>query len=69
MLIRKVAPMAEPVQLSDVKLGLDSSLSEQQISVDQVEVTSLQIERDPNFGTDPYNCTGQHCIADIGKDQ
>ena len=69
MLIRKAAPMAELVRLSDANLATDPSLSEKKQTVEKVEVTSLQIERDPNFGTDPYNCTGQHCIADIGKDQ
>ena len=69
MLIRKAAPMAELVRLSDANLATDPPLSEKKQTVEKVEVTSLQIERDPNFGTDPYNCTGQHCIADIGKDQ
>ena len=69
MLIRKAAPMAELVRLSDANLAVDPPLSEKKQTVEKVEVTSLQIERDPNFGTDPYNCTGQHCIADIGKDQ
>ncbi len=68
MLIRKVAPMAEPVQLSDENLAIDPSDAGQQPAADQVEVTSLQIQQDPDFGSDPYNCTGQHCIADVVKD-
>ncbi len=69
MLIRKVAPMAALVRLPIVNLTVDPQLTETTRAADQVEVTSLQIEREPNFGSDPYNCTGQHCIADIGKDQ
>ena len=68
MLIRKVAPMAEPVRLSDENLAIDPSDVGQQPAADQVEVTSLQIQPDPDFGSDPYNCTGQHCIADVVKD-
>ncbi len=69
MLIRKVAPMAALVRLPNVNLTVDPQLAQSARAADQVEVTSLQIEREPNFGGDPYNCTGQHCITDIGKDQ
>lgn len=69
MLNRKVAPMAALVRLPIVNLTVDPQLTEATRAADQVEVTSLQIEPEPNFGSDPYNCTGQHCIANIGKDQ
>jgi len=69
MLIRKVAPMAALVRLPVVNLTVDPQPTKTTRAADQVEVTSLRIEQEPNFGGDPYNCTGQHCIADIGKDQ
>jgi hypothetical protein len=69
MLIRKVRPFVEPIQLSEVYLCVDPEIVEQQRLVSQIEVTSLRIEQDPDFGTDPYNCTGQHCVKDIVNDR
>lgn len=33
----------------------------------QAEITSLEIEVDPEIGCDPYNSTGQFCIEDLKK--
>jgi len=35
----------------------------------QVEITSLEIEVDPEIGCDPYNSTGQFCVEEIKKFQ
>jgi hypothetical protein len=69
MLIRKVRPFTEPVQQAEVYLCVDPQVVEQQRLVGQIEVTSLQIAEDSSFDTDPYNCTGQHCIVDIVKER
>jgi hypothetical protein len=69
MLSRKVRPFAKPVHQAEVYLQVDPELVEQQQLLSRVEVTSLQIEEDQNFDTDPYNCTGQHCVADIVKER
>ena len=68
MLSRKVPPMAEPVRLSEAHLPVGPVATEQPSLLDQVEVTSLRIAQDPDVDTDPYNCTGQHCVVDIVKD-
>jgi hypothetical protein len=69
MLIRKVSPMVAPVRLSEARLPVDAATSEQRQLVSQVEVTSLQIEQEPDAGSDPYNCTGQFCVVDLAKDK
>lgn len=69
MLIRKVRPFAEPVRQAEVYMCVDPKVVEQQRLVSQVEVMSLKIEQDSAVDTDPYNCTGQHCVADIVKDR
>ena len=69
MLIQKVTPIIESGRLSDAQLPVDPDVAEQQRLVSEVEVTSLQIEQDPDAGSDPYNCTGQFCVADIVKDR
>ncbi len=67
MLIRKVRAFAEPVRLPAVHLCVDPKVVEQQRLVSQVEVMSLKIEQNSAIDTDPYNCTGQHCIVDIKR--
>jgi hypothetical protein len=69
MLSRKVRHFAEPVQQAEVYLPVDPEVVKKQRLLIQVKVMSLQIEKDQNFGTDPYNCTGQHCIVDIVKER
>lgn len=69
MLIRKVRSFAEPIHQSEVYLCVDPVVVEQQRLLGQIEVTSLQIAEDSSFDTDPYNCTGQHCIVDIVKER
>ena len=69
MLSRKVRPFAEPVHQAEVYLCVDPQVVEQQRLVSKIEVTSLQIAENSDFDTDPYNCTGQHCIVDIVKDR
>ncbi len=67
MLIRKVRPFAEPVRQVEAYLCVDPKVVEQQRLVSQVEVMSLKIEQNSDIDTDPYNCTGQHCIVDIKR--
>jgi hypothetical protein len=69
MLNEKVTPFTAAGRLSDARLPVDPAIAEQQKLVSEVEVTSLQIEQDPDIGSDPYNCTGQYCIVDIVKDR
>lgn len=69
MLIRKVRPFAEPVRQAEVYMCVDPKVVEQQRLVSQVEVMSLKIEQDSAVDTDPYNCTGQHCVAGIVKER
>lgn len=69
MLIQKDTPIANVGRLSDAQLPVDPVVAEQQRLVSKVEVTSLEIEQDPDSGSDPYNCTGQYCIVDIVKDR
>ena len=69
MLNHKVTPVTELGRLSEAQLPVDPTVAEQQKLVSEVEVTSLQIEQAPDAGGDPYNCTGQYCVADIVKDR
>lgn len=32
------------------------------------EVMSLEIDENDDFGSDPYNRTGSHCVLKIGED-
>jgi hypothetical protein len=32
------------------------------------EVINLEIDEDDDFGSDPYNRTGSHCVLKIGDD-
>ena len=69
MLSRKFAPLSTPFRLSEAQLPVDSEVAEQQRLLSQIEVTSLQIEQDPDVGSDPYNRTGQFCVVDIVKNK
>jgi len=68
MLIRKVTPIAAPVRPTELRLPVNAAIPEQR-QFNQVEVTSLQIEQEPDAGSDPYNCTGQFCIVGKVKDK
>lgn len=32
------------------------------------EVVKLEIDENDDFGTDPYNRTGSHCVLKLGED-
>jgi hypothetical protein len=32
------------------------------------EVVKLEIDENDDFGSDPYNRTGSHCILELGED-
>jgi len=32
------------------------------------ELLKLEIDENDDFGSDPYNRTGSHCILDLGED-
>lgn len=58
----RVAAQQEPVK-QDVPV--DTEL--EQPPAAQVEITSLEIEVDPEIGCDPYNSTGQFCVEELKK--
>jgi hypothetical protein len=68
MLIRKNASSDEAVPLAPGKLPVEPAAVMQQRLVQEVEITSLEIEQDPDQGSDPYNRTGQFCIVEKSKD-
>ena len=41
----------------------------QELPVPKVEVVNLEIVLDDETGYDPYNCTGEHCLEEIRKQQ
>lgn len=68
MLIRKNASSDEAAALAAGKLPVEPAAVMQQRLVQKVEITSLEIEQDPDQGSDPYNRTGQFCIVEKSKD-
>ena len=69
MLIRKNASSDEAAALAPGKLPAEPAAVMQQRLVQEVEITSLEIEQDPDQGSDPYNRTGQFCIVEKSKDE
>ena len=69
MLIRKSASCNVPVQFAPRKLPVEAAAVEEQPPAQEVEITSLEIEQDPDQGSDPYNRTGQYCVVEIPKDE
>ena len=69
MLIRKNASSDEAAALTPGKLPVEPAAVMQQRLVQEVEITSLEIEQDQDQGCDPYNRTGQFCIVEISKDE
>ena len=33
-----------------------------------MEVEELEIDENDDFGSDPYNRTGSHCVLELGED-
>lgn len=56
------AAQTEPVK-PEVPVDTDA----EQEPTPQVEITSLEIEVDPEIGCDPYNSTGQFCVVELKK--
>lgn len=58
----RVAAQPEPLK-QDVPVDPES----EQPPAAQVEITSLEVEVDPEIGCDPYNSTGQFCLEELKK--
>ena len=69
MLNRKHATYDEAATLSPGEIPIEPEAVVRQRLVQEVEITSLEIENDPDRGSDPYNRTGQFCVVKIAKDQ
>jgi len=69
MLSRKNAPGDVAARLTSSNHPIESAAVSQQWPVEDVEITSLEIEQDSDQGSDPYNRTGQFCVVEISKDQ
>ena len=69
MLIRKYTTSEEAARLSPGELPIEPEAVVRQRLVQEVEITSLEIEKDSDRGSDPYNRTGQFCVVKISKDQ
>jgi hypothetical protein len=69
MLIRKSASGDVPVRFTPRKFPVEAEAVAEQGPAQDVEITSLEIEQDPDQGGDPYNRTGQHCVVEIPKDE
>ena len=69
MLNRKCATNYKAATLSLSELPIEPEAIVRQRLVQEVEITSLEIEKDPDRGSDPYNRTGQFCVVKISKDQ
>lgn len=69
MLNRKHATSDEAARLSPGKIPIEPEAVVQHRFVQDVEITSLEIEKDPDRGSDPYNRTGQFCVVEISKDR
>jgi hypothetical protein len=69
MLNRKCATNDKAATLSPGELPIEPEAVVRQRLVQEVEITSLEIEKDSDRGSDPYNRTGQFCVVKISKDQ
>jgi len=69
MLNRKYTTRDDAARLSPGDLPIEPEAVAQQRLVQEVEIKSLEIERDPDRGGDPYNRTGQFCVVEISKDR
>ncbi len=69
MLNRKHATIDETARLSPGEIPIEPEAVAQHRFVQEVEITSLEIEKDPDRGSDPYNRTGQFCVVEISKDR
>lgn len=55
---------AELTPAADVRKRQARPENPQRTAGGEIEFLSLQVEDD---GGDPYNCTGQHCLAELKK--
>lgn len=62
MSTKKTAPGKAPARLTINKLKVTEAAEVNQSAVQNVEVTSLQIDESYDVDCDPYNCTGQHLV-------
>ena len=69
MLTRKYVTNDEAARMSAGELPIEPEAIVGQQLVQEVEITSLEIESDPDRGSDPYNRTGQFCVVKISKNQ
>lgn len=69
MLNRKISTNDEAARLSPGEHPIEPEAVVQHRFVQEVEITSLEIEKDADRGSDPYNRTGQFCVVENSKDQ
>ena len=68
MSARKITNSGSPEHRETRKFRIDPTNESAQRPLQNIELTSLEIEQDQNADCDPYNSTGQFCVVNARRD-
>ena len=68
MSARKMINGGSPEHRETRKFRIDPTNESAQRPLQNIEITSLEIEQDQNADCDPYNSTGQFCVVNARRD-